>query len=68
MYWRRLFAFDRSIYVTDKEQGGTEADGPEHEEEAIADAGHVPVKERGLHETRHVRPCIVVVPTVTVNE
>lgn len=45
-----------------------EGDGPEHEEEAVGDAGHVPEKEGCLHESRHVRSRVVVVEAVTVDE
>jgi len=40
--------------VADKEQGGVEAHHPKHQEECIADAGHVAKEERCLHETRHI--------------
>lgn len=37
-----LFALDRSVYVAYKEEGCSETNHSEHEEETIADAGHVP--------------------------
>ena len=49
-----LLALDGPVYVTNKQQGGTESYATEHEEEAIADTGHVTKEERSLHKTRHI--------------
>ena len=54
--------------MADKEQGGVEAHHPKHQEECIADAGHVAKEERCLHETRHIRSCIVVVQAVAIDK
>jgi len=54
--------------MADKEQRGTKTYAAKHEEEAIADAGHVAKEERSLHETRHIWSCIVVVQAVAVDE
>ena len=54
--------------MPNKEQGGTETNHAEHQEECVADAGHVTKEERCLHEARHIRPCIVVVQTVAIDE
>ena len=48
MKW--LLTLDRSVYVADEQEGRSEPDHPEHEEETVADAGHVPKEERCLHE------------------
>jgi len=40
-----LLALDGTVYVPHKEQGCTESDSPQHEEEAVADAGHVAEEE-----------------------
>lgn len=49
-----LLTLDGPVYVTNKEQRGTETHCPEHQEESIADASHVTKEERGLHKTRHI--------------
>ena len=63
-----LLTLDGLVYVSDKEQGGTETNHAQHQEESIADAGHVAKEERCLHEARHIRSCIVVVQTVAIHE
>ena len=45
-----------------------EAHGAEHEEEAVADAGHEAKVEGGLHEPRHVGASKVVVEAVAKDE
>lgn len=54
--------------MTYKEQGGTESHCPKHEKETIAYASHVPKEERGLHEARHIRSCIVVVQAICIDK
>jgi hypothetical protein len=66
IFQHSLLTLDGFVYVADKEQGGTEAHHPEHQEECIADAGHVAKEEGCLHEARHIRSCIVVVQAVTI--
>lgn len=45
-----LLTLDGAVNVTNKEQSSTETNCPKHEKETIANAGHVPEEERGLHE------------------
>ena len=40
-----LITLNRPIYVTDKEKGSKKTHSPEHEEDTIADAGHVSKEE-----------------------
>lgn len=40
-----LLTLDGFVYVTDKEQCGTETDHAQHQEESIADASHVAEEE-----------------------
>lgn len=54
--------------MPDKEQRGTKSHSPKHEKEAIANASHVAKEERGLHETRHIRSCIVIVQAVAIDK
>jgi hypothetical protein len=50
--------------VAHEEERRAEADRSQHEEEAVAHAGHVAEEEGRLHEPRHVRPRVVVVDAV----
>ena len=47
---KQLLTLDRSVNVADEQEGCSEPNHPEHEEETIADARHVPKEERCLHE------------------
>lgn len=51
-----------------KGKGRPEADGAQHEEEAVAHTRHVPEEERRLHEPAHVGPRVVVVEAVPEDE
>jgi hypothetical protein len=63
-----LFTLDGTVYVAYEGEGCSETDGAQHQEEAIAHAGHVAEEERRLHEPAHVRPRIVVVEAVPEDE
>lgn len=65
-FW--LFTLDRTIYVTNKDQRSPETDCSKHEKETIANACHVAKKERGLHESRHIWSCMVVIYAVPIYE
>lgn len=40
--------------MTDKKEGSTETNNPEHEKETIANTSHVPEEEGCLHEACHI--------------
>ena len=63
-----LLTLDGFVYVTDKEQCGTETDHAQHQEESIADASHVAEEEWCLHKSRHIWSCIIVVQTVPIDK
>ena len=70
-YWRwygLLFALDWTVNVADKKQGGTEPNRAKHEEETIANTGHVAKEKGGLHEAWHIWSCIVVIQAIAINE
>lgn len=54
--------------MANEHQRSAKTYSPEHQEEAIADASHVPEEKRGLHETKHVWSRVVVVQAVGVDE
>ena len=62
------FAFDGLVNVTDEEVRGAESNAAQHEEEAEADARHVPEEERGLHEAAHVGTRVIIVEAVSEDE
>lgn len=54
--------------MTDKEQRGTETNGPQHEKDTIADTTHIPKEERSLHETFHIRSLKVIEEAVPIHK
>lgn len=68
LFKSRLFTLDRAVYVAYEGKRRPETDGPQHEEEAIAHARHVPKEERRLHEPAHVGPRVVVVEAIPEDE
>jgi hypothetical protein len=40
-----LLTFDGFVYMANEQQGGTETNHAQHEEEGVADAGHVTKEE-----------------------
>jgi hypothetical protein len=63
-----LLALDGTVNVSHKYQWCTETNSSQHEEETIADAGHVAEEEGCLHEAWHVWPGMVVVDAVEEDE
>lgn len=49
-----LLTLDGPIYMANKKQCRAEPYSSKHEEETIADTGHVTEEKRCLHEARHI--------------
>lgn len=63
-----LLTFDRPVYMPNEKQWGMETHCPKHKKEAIADASHVAKEERGLHKTRHIRSCIIIIQAICIDK